>query len=167
MAPSVGSSDEYAMRLAMSILSERLFLEVRTKRNLSYAPNAFFPSSVLVNPYLAVYVTTTEPDTTIKVIKNEIKTLRKKGFSSKEVLDKKAGWLTMYYMNQETNAAQANSLGLAHIAGSWERSLGMADEVQALTAKQLSDAFRKYTEFISWTYVGKKDAVDPKVMMAP
>ncbi len=167
MAPPVGSADEYALRLGMSILSERLFLEVRTKRNLSYAPNAFYPTSVIGNPYLAVYVTTIEPDTTIKVIKQEIEKLRTRGFTDKEVLDKKGGWLTMHYMNQETNDAQASSLGLAHMASSWEKSLTMPEKVQALTAADLTKAFKKYTDYISWTYVGIKDDVDPKVLLAP
>ncbi len=167
MAPPVGSTDEFALRMAMSILRDRLFLEVRTKRNLSYAPNSFYPTSVVGNPYLAVYVTTIEPDTTIKVIKNEIQKLRTEGFSDKELRDRKQGWLTQHYMGQETNSAQGMTLGVAHLVGSWEQSLLTNDLVQRLTAKRLTEAFRKYTEHISWTYVGKGAQVDPKVMLAP
>ena len=39
-APRFGSEDSYPMSLAVSILRDRLFKEVRTKRSLSYAPAA-------------------------------------------------------------------------------------------------------------------------------
>ena len=40
-APSPASPDFYAMRVASTVLQNRLFLEIRVKRNLSYAPEAF------------------------------------------------------------------------------------------------------------------------------
>src|SRR5262249_24979528 len=40
-APSLTSPDIYAMRVASSLLRDRVFEEVRVKRNLSYAPDAF------------------------------------------------------------------------------------------------------------------------------
>src|SRR5207244_193596 len=40
-APSLTSADIYPMYVASNILRDRLFEEVRVKRNLSYAPNAF------------------------------------------------------------------------------------------------------------------------------
>ncbi len=41
-APGLDNPDYYAMRVAMTILRDRIFEEVRVKRQLSYAPNAEF-----------------------------------------------------------------------------------------------------------------------------
>ena len=43
-APPITSPDIYPMRVASSLLRDRLFEEVRVKRNLSYAPDAFLRS---------------------------------------------------------------------------------------------------------------------------
>ena len=43
-APPLTSPDIYPMRVASSILYQRIFQEVRVRRNLSYAPNAFLGS---------------------------------------------------------------------------------------------------------------------------
>src|SRR5207253_2508593 len=40
-APSLNDADVYPMRVATSVLQNRLFVEIRAKRNLSYAPDAF------------------------------------------------------------------------------------------------------------------------------
>src|SRR5258707_15558352 len=40
-APPITSPDIYPMRVASSLLRDRVFEEVRVKRNLSYAPDAF------------------------------------------------------------------------------------------------------------------------------
>ncbi|MEJ7713618.1 MAG: insulinase family protein [Pyrinomonadaceae bacterium] len=40
-APPLTSNDIYAMRIASSVLRDRVFEEVRNKRQLSYAPSAF------------------------------------------------------------------------------------------------------------------------------
>jgi zinc protease len=43
-APALTAADIHAMQIASSILRDRVFEEVRVKRNLSYAPNAFLNS---------------------------------------------------------------------------------------------------------------------------
>lgn len=50
-APAANEKDGIPMILAMSILGDRFFLELRTKRSLSYAPAAFYATSAMKNPY--------------------------------------------------------------------------------------------------------------------
>ena len=50
-SPAVNEKDGVPMMLAMAILGDRFFLELRTKRSLSYAPSAFYATSALKNPY--------------------------------------------------------------------------------------------------------------------
>jgi len=58
-APRFGSAESYPMILAESILQDRLFEEVRTKRSLSYAPAAGLGR--LFTNYGLIYVTAVRP----------------------------------------------------------------------------------------------------------
>jgi len=58
-APRFGSAESYPMILAESILEDRLFEEVRTKRSLSYAPAAGLGR--LFTNYGLIYVTAVRP----------------------------------------------------------------------------------------------------------
>src|SRR5258705_11779166 len=53
-APPLTSPDIYAMRVASSLLRDRVFEEVRVRRNLSYAPDAFLrsPPPPIPPPYV-------------------------------------------------------------------------------------------------------------------
>jgi predicted Zn-dependent peptidase len=66
----------YPMIMAMNILRWRIFEEVRTKRNLSYAPAVYFSNDYANRA--AIYVSTVKPDTTIKVMFAEIKKIQDK-----------------------------------------------------------------------------------------
>ena len=163
-APAMGTREFMAMRIGASILSERLFIEVRTKRNLSYAPSASVAS--LFNPYGSVYVSTTQPNDAVQVMMDEIRKIKKDGFSEKELRDKKEGFLTGFYMGQETNQAQAMTYGVSELRGSWKKAETFKDEVSSLTTQELNDVFRKYASTIAWYYLGDKDKVDEKIFKA-
>ncbi len=163
-APATGTREAIAMRVGASILSERLFIEIRTKRNLSYAPSASVAG--LFNPYGSVYVSTTSPNEAVQVMMDEIRKIKKEGFTEKELRDKKEGFLTGFYMGQETNSAQALTYGISELRGNWKKAETFKDEVYSLTTQELTDAFRKYASTISWYYLGDKDKVDEKIFKA-
>ena len=160
-APPTGTRESIAMRVGASILAERLFIEIRTKRNLSYAPSASVAG--LFNPYGSVYVSTTDPNAAVQVMMDEIRKIKKEGFTEKELRDKKEGFLTGFYMGQETNSAQALTYGISELRGSWKKAETFKDEVYSLTTQELTDAFRKYASNINWYYLGDKDKVDEKI----
>ena len=166
-APAIGGKEETAMRVAMSIMGDKMFEEVRTKRNLSYAPAAFFPSGVLKHPYTAMYVSTTKPNETIEVMTSEFKRIRAEGFSDTDLLNKKGEFLTQFYMQQETNSSQAAAIGRYHNVGDYKRLDRFMDEVNSLTADDLNAVFRKYIRDINWTYLGDTTIVDKEVFLTP
>ncbi len=167
-APQVGTKDEIALKVAMSILGDRYFDEIRTKRNLSYAPSAFFPSSIISNPYMAVYVTTDKPNEAIQVMTDEIRKIHDVGFDASELKNKKGEFLTYHYMKQETNGSLAADIGRATISnGGLEHRAEFIDMVNALTIEEMNTAFKKYTRAINWTYLGDDSIVDKSVFLAP
>jgi predicted Zn-dependent peptidase len=159
-APRMNTPDGVPMLVAMNILGDRYFEELRTKRSLSYAPSAFYARSVVNNPYNVIYISTQDPKQSMQVMVDEINKIKKEGFDASELTNTKQSFLTYYYMDLETSASQTNSLGLAELNGGWEMDEAFTDKVNAITLADLNRVFDTYTKAIKWTYLGKKADVD-------
>lgn len=157
-APSNTSDDFNAYRLGFAILHDKLFEEVRTKRNLSYAPAAILSGGFL--PYAQLYVTTTKPKEAVTVMVDEVKRLRNGGFTETDLRDAKSKLTTSYFMRNESTSSNALALGIAEIKGSWKNEITMLDKINAVTLPQLQSAFVKYTGGIKWNYLGDESLAD-------
>lgn len=158
-APTRETPEGTVMQLGMSIMGSRFFLELRTKRSLSYAPAAFYSSGVLLNPYNTIYITTQDPKQSMQVMTDIINDIKKNGFLQEELDDKKQTFLTNYYMGQQTTSEQSLTLGMYEILSSWKLSESFPADVNNTTLKELNRVFDKYTKAIQWTYLGKQDQV--------
>jgi len=159
-APGMGTPEGIPMRIGMNILHDRFFVELRTKRSLSYAPAARYNANSISNPYNSIYISTLDPKQSIEVMTEEINKVKKEGFSEKELTDKKQSFLTRYYMGQETSSAQSMTLGLNELGGTWKNAENFTADVNKANLKEINTTFAKYTGAIRWTYLGKKDAVN-------
>ncbi len=159
-APGMNHPDGIPMMAAMSILGDRYFEELRTKRSLSYAPAAFYARSIINNPYNVIYISTQDPKQSMQVMMDEINKIKKEGFKESELVNMKAGFLTQHFMGLETTSSQSNNLGMAELAGGWKMAEEFTDKVNALTLKDINRALDTYTKAIKWTYLGKQDAVE-------
>jgi predicted Zn-dependent peptidase len=157
--PLKTSPDAVVMQVAMNILGDRYFEELRTKRSLSYAPAAFFASGVMANPYSVIYISTLDPKQSMQVMVDEINSVKSQGFEASELTNTKQTFLTYHYMGLETSSSQSNSLGMAEISGDWEMAETFTDKVNAITLKDLNRVFDMYTKAIAWTYLGKQEDV--------
>src|SRR5205085_11990550 len=91
-APSLTSPDIYPMRVASSILRDRVFEEVRVKRNLSYAPDAFLRNqSANIG---GLYVTAVDANQAVRVMLNEISRLQHEPISQDDITAVIAQFLT-------------------------------------------------------------------------
>jgi len=158
-APSANEREGIPMMLAMAILGDRFFLELRTKRSLSYAPSAFYATSAMNNPYVVYYISSTDPKQSLQVMIEEINKVKNQGFKEKELKDMKESYLTNHFLKLETNDSQTMSLGMSEVAGDWRRSETFMDEVEKATIDDLNAVFKKYSASINWTYLGKESAV--------
>ncbi|MBP1639987.1 MAG: insulinase family protein [Bacteroidetes bacterium] len=157
-APSPTSSEFNAYRLAFAILNDKLFEEVRTKRNLSYTPAATLSSGFL--PFAEVYVTTTKPREAVNVIVDEIKRLRNGGFTATDLKDAKSKLMTSYFMRNESTSANARALGIAEIKGSWKNEISLLNQINAVTLPEMQNTFAKYIDGIKWSYLGDETLTD-------
>ena len=147
------------MMLAMAILYDRLFVELRTKRSLTYAPSAGYASTVFNNPYATFYASSTDPKQTLQVMIEQINEVKNQGFKEKELKDMKESYLTEHFMGLETNDSQTMSLGLAEVGGDWRKTETFMPDVEKATVQDLNNVFKKYSSSIHWMYLGKETAV--------
>ena len=161
-APNQADPDFYAMRVAMDILQWRLFEEVRTKRNLSYAPAAGFESQLANRGF--IYVTAVKPDTTIKVMLGELKKLQTELVSAKDLKNRIALFLTGYYMRNETNASQASFLATYEISGlGWKAAEKFIENIKMVTAEDVMRVANKYFHNLQFVVIGNPKLIDEKV----
>jgi len=159
LTPDPGHADYAAIRVAIDVLSNRLFEEVRTKRNLSYAVAAGL-SQRLAN-YGLLYVTAVEPDTTIAVILSEVDRLKSEPISPERLASNVNVFLTNYWLAQETNMGQATTLGtFALVGGGWQNADSFADRVRAVTPADIQRVARDYLKNIHFAVLGDPESIN-------
>lgn len=161
-APSLTSPDIYAMRIASSMLRDRVFEEVRVKRNLSYAPDAFLRTQAA--NVGGLYVTAVDANQSIRVMLNEIARLQNEPVGSEDIHAVIAQYLTTYYLGQETNAAQAGELAQYElIGGGWRNSVDFLERLTAVTPDDIKRVSQKYMKNIRFVVLGNPRSIDTGV----
>jgi zinc protease len=163
-APPLGHPDYHAMRVAMTILQSRVHQEVRVRRNLSYAPNAEMANNAANSAN--IYVTATDANQAVAVMLREIESMKTTPIPA-EQLDGIAGFfLTTYYLQQETNAAQVAELARYElIGGGWRRSLGFLEGVQNVTPGEIRTVAERYMKNLRFFVVGDPKAIDENIFV--
>jgi zinc protease len=163
--PEPGSKDFNAFNVAMRILSDRHFLEIREKNGLSYAPQSWFSGNATSSSRIAV--STTEPNKYIAVFNSMLSKIRKDGFTDQEVKNMKTTYLTAFYYSQETNAAQAATLVTNEVLhNNWRRTLTLMNDIGKLTPQEVNKAFNTYIGNFSWVYHGNPNKVNAALFTA-
>lgn len=163
-APSLNNPDYYAMRVATSLLRDRVFEEVRVKRNLSYAPSADMNSLGVSTGN--IYVTAVDANQAIGVMLNEIKSLRDEQVDEREISGVSGQFLTTYYVGQETNAAQAAELAKYElIGGGWRNSFTFLDKVKQVTPADIQRVSQKYMKNLRFIVLGNPSAIKREIFL--
>src|SRR5262249_57230775 len=105
-----------AAMVAMTVLNWREWVEVRTKRNLSYAPYAGLSASTSMARG-SLYVTAVDPKTTVQVMYGEARKLKVELVGGRELEGDISSFLTGFLMSNETTDSQAGQLSRAEIIG--------------------------------------------------
>jgi zinc protease len=149
-----------AALVAMRVLGYREFEEVRTKRNLSYAPQAYFRTRTGI-PIGAFYVTAVDPKTTMKVMLDEARRLQSEPVPAVELDGYKAELLTGYYLQNESTDAQALLLGDAQLrGGDWHLARTLLERVKGVTAADVQTFAQRYIGRLQAVVLGDPKLVD-------
>lgn len=161
-APSLTADDIYPMSVASNWLRDRVFEEVRVKRNLSYAPNAFL-SSQGANVG-GIYVTAVDANQAVSVMLDQIRRLQTEPISQQDITDVGSQFLTSYYLGQETNAAQAANLAEYELlGGGWRNAFEMISRLRAVTPADVQRVAQKYMRNIRFVVIGDPKSIDTNV----
>ncbi|MBD0371941.1 MAG: insulinase family protein [Pyrinomonadaceae bacterium] len=161
-APPLTSEDIYPMRIASFILSQRVLEEVRFKRNLSYAPDAFLGSQGA--NIGGIYVTAVDANQAVRVMLGEITRLQQEQIDQDDITAAVSGYLTNYYLRQETNAAQAGELAQYElIGGGWRNALSYIERLRAVRPTDVERVAQKYMKNLRFVVLGDPARVDKRV----
>jgi zinc protease len=151
--PPASSSDYPALRVATAVLSGRLFSEIRSRRNLTYAVDAPFIERAASAGGL--YVTTTAPETTLALMRTEVKRLQEDEIDPSGLERLVQQFITEYFLNNETNAAQADFIARAVLyRGSALAADRFVDELRAVRPEDVKRVARTYMRGVHFAYVG-------------
>ena len=144
------------MKIALDILSDNLFKEVRTKRNMAYAVQSGMRSS-RVNSGI-IYISTTVPNEAMEVIFNEIEKMKTEYISEERIEEAVNGFITSYYLSNEGLLDQAIDLGSWEVRGyGWEESFAFVENLRKVSPEDIREVANKYIKNINFATLGPQD----------
>lgn len=151
--PLANTADYQALRIATSVLTGRMFSEIRTRQNLTYDVHAPFLDRAASAGGL--YVSTASPDTTLKLMYASVKELQD-GLLDQSGLERlEQQFLTEYFLDNETNDAQADFIARAQLyRGDYKLGDKFVEELKSVTPLQVQQVARRYMKGIRFAYVG-------------
>ena len=151
--PPANSADAPALRIASAVLSGRMFAEIRSRRNLTYAVSASFRDRGLTS--MELYVTTTSPDTTVALMREQVLELQEGEIETARLRPLVQQFITEYFLDNETITAQADFLARNQIyRGDYHAGARFVADLKAVTGADVRRVARLYFKNVRWAYVG-------------
>ena len=161
--PLASGADYQALRVATSVLTGRMFAEIRVRQNLTYAVHAPFVDRAATLGGL--YVSTVSPDTTLKLMRAAIVDLQQGMLDPVGLKELEQQFITEYFLDNETNAAQADFLARSQLyEGDYREADRFVQELLNVTPEAVQRVARKYMRGIRFAYVGDPSKLDPRTI---
>jgi zinc protease len=158
--PLAKGEDYQALRVATSVLTGRMFAEIRTRENLTYDVHApFVDRAATVG---GLYVSTVAPDTTLKLMRAAIVDLQQGMLDPVGLKQLEEQFITEYFLDNETNAAQADFIARSQLyEGDYHEADRFVDELKSITPEAVQRVARKYMKGFRFAYVGDPSKLNP------
>lgn len=161
--PLANERDAVVLRIVTTALTGRMFAEIRTRQNLTYDVHS---------PYLeraatagGLYVSTAFPERTLRLMQAAVRDLKMETLDPLGLRRMEAHYITDYFLENETSAAQANFLARAEIyRGDWRAGERFVDELRTVTPEQVQRTARRYIRDIRFAYVGDTAQIDNRLL---
>jgi zinc protease len=161
--PLANSEDYQALRIATSVLTGRMFSEIRTRRNLTYDVQSPFLDRAASAGGLTV--STTSPDTTLKLMSAAVKELQEGLLDPDGLAKLEQQFLTEYFLDNETNDAQADFLARQQLyRGDYRLADRFVAELESVTPEQVQRVARRYMKGIRFAYVGDPSRINQSLI---
>lgn len=153
-APTWNDPDVAVGVVAMSALREKLFEEVRTKRELSYAPSAGLSLHGLGEGYL--YVTAVEVEKTLRVMQDVVHAYQAGQIDPVHLQGDERIFLTNLLLQNESTSGQAELLARSEIVGgNWRLARDLPAKVQAVQPAQVAAFLREHLRNLQLVVLGR------------
>lgn len=163
--PLASSPDYAALRVAATVLTGQMFAEIRGRQNLTYDVHAPFLERAASASGL--YVTTVSPDTTLKLMKSFIVQLQNETVTSDGLQRLELQFITQYFLDNETNASQADFLARSQLyQGDYRHAMTFVEDLRSVTPAAVQAAARKYMKNFHWAYLGDTTKVDRALLLS-
>jgi zinc protease len=161
--PLAKGPDYQALRVATSVLTGRMFAEIRTRQNLTYDVHApFVDRAATVG---GLYVSTVSPDTTLKLMRAAIVDLQQGLLDPVGLKQLEEQFITEYFLDNETNAAQADFLARSQLyEGDYREADRFVDELKSVTPEAVQRVARKYMKGFRFAYVGDPSKLNLQIL---
>ncbi len=161
-APTWGDVDMAVGVVAMSALREKLFEEVRTRRELSYAPSAGLSPRGLGEGYL--YVTAVDMAKTLGVMQEVVRGYQAGQIDAERLEGDKRIFLTGFLMQDETTSGQGDLLaGAELIGGDWRLARDLPARVKQVDAGQVAAFLSRYLRNLQVIVLGKTEGLTARM----
>jgi zinc protease len=161
-APTWGSPEMAIGVVAMSALREKLFEEVRTKRELSYAPSAGLSPRGLGEGYL--YVTAVDIEKTVAVMQGVVRDYQAGKIDPERLEGDKRIFLTNFLLQSETTSGQGELLASAELlGGNWRLARDLPAGVQQVQPAQVAEFLRRHVRNLQVVLIGKTSGLTPQM----
>ncbi|MBA3578630.1 MAG: insulinase family protein [Gemmatimonadaceae bacterium] len=162
--PLANERDLQALRIATSVLTGRMFADIRTRRNLTYDVHAPFVENAAALGGL--YVTTVSPAVTVGLMREHVTELQRELIDAEGLKRLSAQFVTEYLLDNETNAAQADFLARAELfRGDYRVAERFVDELRQVTPQEVRAVAQKYMKGMRFAYVGDSTQVDRRLLL--
>ncbi len=157
--PAPGEPDYEPLSLALSILHRKMFLEVRTKRALTYAVASGMGERARNAGQL--YVTTTKPNETLSVMYATIDGLIAQPLDEEEFQGHLRTYSTRQYLRQESAVEMSDALAQElMVGGDFRRVLNLKDRLDKLKPADIQRVLREYVRGIHFGVLGPKELIE-------
>lgn len=161
--PLATGEDYRALRVATSVLTGRMFAEIRTRQNLTYDVHAPFVDRAATAGGL--YVSTVSPDTTLKLMRAAINDLQTGLLDPVGLRQMEQQFITEYFLDNETNAAQADFLARAQLyEGDYRAADRFVSDLRSVTPEAVQRVARRYMKGFRFAYVGDPSKLNARTL---
>ena len=154
-APTMSNPDFLPFKFGINAVSGNIFMNVRTKLNLSYDPGARLV--LLKMPYAEMFASTTHPAEVMKEMMTQLNTIRNLTVSDDYLERARNSFIVRNYMSQQSSSSITFNLGDAEIYSTWENAEQLPKLVDEVTPQKIHYALNKYILGVHWTYLGNPD----------
>lgn len=161
--PLANGRDYQALRVATSVLTGRMFAEIRSRQSLTYDVHAPFVDRAATAGGL--FVSTVSPDTTLKLMRAAIVDLQQGTLDPAGLKQLEEQFITEYFLDNETNAAQADFLARSQLyGGDYREAERFVDTLKSVTPQDIQRVARKYMKGFRFAYVGDPSKLNPRTI---